>query len=89
LALVTFLSQFSPKLLQPWLQALALDLLKTDPVYASCSCVGSNLLPGGSQGLWVTDQSVQTVEAKSLLLFGFRTQLRSPNTNFLRQLRFP
>jgi hypothetical protein len=37
----------------------------------------------------MADQSIQTIEAKALLLFGFRAQLRSPSSNFLRQLGFP
>jgi hypothetical protein len=37
----------------------------------------------------VADQPLETVEAKTPLLFGFRAQLRSPFTNFLRQLCFP
>jgi hypothetical protein len=50
--------------------------------------VGSKeLLAGPLQRLCMTDQPIETVEAQSLLLFGFCAQLRSPVTDFRRQDR--
>src|SRR5215469_14985462 len=86
---IGFVAQFVPQRFQPSFLALALDLLTADPVHPWCSAIGPDLLPGRLQSFGVSDQPIETVEAKTLLLFGFRAQLRSPFTHFPRQLRFP
>jgi hypothetical protein len=79
---IGLLLQLFAKGLEPLLGPLPFDLLDADPVDPCCSAVGPDLLPGPLQRLSVTDQPVETVEAKALLLFGFCAQLRSPATDF-------
>src|SRR5437870_13141390 len=71
------------------LLALLLALLDTCSLPARFAAVGSDLRPGRPQRLGVAHQPVKAVEAITLLLFGFRTQLRSPVPEFRGQYRFP
>ncbi len=60
--------------------------------YSICSrrtLVAPHSMPCGEEGVWVADVCIQTVEAKSLLLFGFLTELLSQRPEFGRQKYLP
>src|ERR1044072_2331197 len=65
------------------------NLFDTHSIYPRCAVVAPNRCPRNFQHVPPTHQSVETVEAKPLLLFGFLSQLLSQFPDFGRQDRFP
>src|SRR5215475_384067 len=65
------------------------DLLDAHSVNSRRTLVAPHSFPCGSQCVRSADVSIYTVEAKSLLLFGFLTKLLSQLPEFPRQGRFP
>ncbi len=65
-----------------------IDSSKRHPVYPWRSIVGPYLAVSCPSRLFVDDLVIQTVEAKSLLLFSFPTELLSQSLNSRRQHRF-
>src|SRR6266516_223788 len=64
------------------------NLFDTPSIYARCAVVVPDRCPRNLQHVPPTHQSVETVEAKPLLLFGFLSQLLSQFPDFGRQDRF-
>ena len=89
LAAIGLLSKFLRDLFKKSGFTFPLDLSIRYPIHSGRSAVGSDLIPGRLQRRRVAHQSIQTVEAITLLLFGFHAQLLSPVTEFRRQGRFP